>query len=696
MIAADFDLNIGGFLDKLKVAEHAAANLKLPTFALKLGGAMDSAGAISDMQAAMASAHQAATPLQAILSRLEAGLHGLAAVARVANTAIAIMPGTFAGLHPAIGKTLSGVSLASRAFDVFRGKLSPLSGAMAYLELRNLGVAKSYAALSATMAVATSGVIGASKKITSIATSAGKGLLSAFAGLSIGASSLLGPMAAVGGAAGIAGVSFALLHKSITSAADFETIKTGFVTLLGSVDAASQRINELAKFAADTPFELPEVAKASRVLETLTKGALSTGAGLTLVGDVASGVNQPFEELAMWIGRLYDGLQSGRPVGEAMMRLQELGVISGDTRTKIEDLQKAGQKGDAVWAVASAALGRFAGNMKRQSETWNGLLSNLSDNIGAVFREFGTPVMDALKPLLSSLVDYTAGLAQQAAAFGGAVANAFKLVQQAMASGQIGDLLALSLQIGFAKAVNFIMASLQGLTAALMSAFETAPKRLVSEIRSITSPGFWVGFGEVLQSIGAGFVSFLSSALAPLLDRLISVLNKIPGVSIDFNANDLAQASQQATSDLFSAGAAKMKEALAPTADAYKESLTSALSDFQKAFASAPEYLQTGALADQLKALLGNLQTAVNAQAAAKKDQTIPTPAADTGLKLSSSKLISTSLAQLGLGGLVGGGATPDLSESKRQTRLLERTVKAVEKLANGGASTVRVVPIAG
>ncbi len=46
----------------------------------------------------------------------------------------------------------------------------------------------------------------------------------------------------------------------------------------------------------------------------------------------------------MWIGRLYDGLQSGRPVGEAMMRLQELGVISGDTRNQIENLQKSARK----------------------------------------------------------------------------------------------------------------------------------------------------------------------------------------------------------------------------------------------------------------------------------------------------------------------------------------------------------------
>ncbi|MFR7733459.1 MAG: hypothetical protein ACLU7D_08945 [Collinsella sp.] len=52
---------------------------------------------------------------------------------------------------------------------------------------------------------------------------------------------------------------------------------------------------ELADFAAHTPFQqLPEIAAASRTLETLTDGALSTGQGLAMVGDVASGTNPPF------------------------------------------------------------------------------------------------------------------------------------------------------------------------------------------------------------------------------------------------------------------------------------------------------------------------------------------------------------------------------------------------------------------
>lgn len=179
---------------------------------------------------------------------------------------------------------------------------------------------------------------------------------------------------------------------SISAASQMEDYQTSFSTLLGGMDAAQRRMKELAQFAQTTPFELPEVAQASRVLETLTRGALSTGDGLRLVGDVAANTGQNFGELAMWIGRMYDGLQSGRPVGEALMRLQELGVVSGDVRSRIEALQQEGKRGAEVWGVAASAFARFSGEMERRSATLSGRVSNLKDSFSALAREIGEPL----------------------------------------------------------------------------------------------------------------------------------------------------------------------------------------------------------------------------------------------------------------------------------------------------------------
>lgn len=91
--------------------------------------------------------------------------------------------------------------------------------------------------------------------------------------------------AAAGATAAIAGIGVA-----VGKATQMETLETAFVPLLGGIDQAKARMKDLSQFAASTPFEIPEVGKASTVLETLTKGALYTGEGLRMVGDVASRV----------------------------------------------------------------------------------------------------------------------------------------------------------------------------------------------------------------------------------------------------------------------------------------------------------------------------------------------------------------------------------------------------------------------
>lgn len=287
-----------------------------------------------------------------------------------------------------------------------------------------------------------------------------------------------------------------------------EGFVTGFQVLLGSAEAATDRMRELSKFAADTPFELPEVAQASRTLETLTKGALATGKGLTLVGDVAAGTQQPFAEIATWVGRLYDGLQSGRPVGEAMARMQELGVISGETRARIEQLQTAGKKGDDVWNVMSAALGRFSGMMKQQSGTWNGLMSTLQDGIAGVFREFGTPILPQLKPILSEGIGLTEQIAAKAREWGAAVADGIALLRGANDVGRLGELVGLSLKVGFGEAISFLVDKLADGIVALKPVSASALEGLELGFASI---GFKLG-AQIKRSIAESLPDNLAFA----------------------------------------------------------------------------------------------------------------------------------------------------------------------------------------
>jgi hypothetical protein len=211
---------------------------------------------------------------------------------------------------------------------------------------------------------------------------------------------LAGIAASVGGLVSLG----AAIQQSVKFNAELEQQAVAFKTLLGNAEAASRRMTELAKFAAQTPFELPEIVQASKVLQSLTNGALASGDGLRLVGDAAAATGRPLEEVAMWVGRLYAGLQSGTPVGEAALRLIEMGLISGTTARKLNDLAESGQGAGEAMTILRDTFGRLGGAMADQSQTFSGLLSTLKDTFNMALADIGKPLFDALKIGIAALI----------------------------------------------------------------------------------------------------------------------------------------------------------------------------------------------------------------------------------------------------------------------------------------------------
>jgi len=239
----------------------------------------------------------------------------------------------------------------------------------------------------------------------------------------------------------------ALTVKVIQTASKFETLQSQFITLLGGATEARKRFQELKKFAAETPFQVEEIAKASRVLQSLTGGLLATGDGLRLVGDAAAIANEKFSLLAIHIGRLFQGLTTGRAVGESLARLQELGLLSGEARTKIEDLQKAGEKGAKVWNIVKEALEKNKGAMKILSETAAGLFSTVKDNLNIAFAELGALLLPLVKVLLKEAITRFTNLQQWI------VKN--KDALQDLLMGALSKLVPIFLQIGNVGAAVF-------------------------------------------------------------------------------------------------------------------------------------------------------------------------------------------------------------------------------------------------
>jgi hypothetical protein len=237
------------------------------------------------------------------------------------------------------------------------------------------------------------------KKIKGLKKDAG-GLKASFASIKQPALAAGAALAAVAAAAVVAG-------KSVVKAAsEVETLNTQFKVILGSAKAAEKRIKSLADQAARTPFKLTQYANASRILQTLTKGALATETGLALVGDAAASTGEDLQNLSLHIGRMYDGLKSNRPVGESMARLQELGLVSGALRGKLEQLQKKGL-GQEAWNLFETNLRRYKGGMEALSLTADGLASTLSDNWDRALRSVSdaTGALDKWKGVLKDSIE---------------------------------------------------------------------------------------------------------------------------------------------------------------------------------------------------------------------------------------------------------------------------------------------------
>jgi hypothetical protein len=211
---------------------------------------------------------------------------------------------------------------------------------------------------------------------------------------------------------GVTGAVGNLYSGMISGNAQFETYETQFGVLLGSAGAAKDRLAELAQFGASTPFELPEVVQADKILqgfglhseEAAKKFGFSGQQIRTIAGDVASGSGAAFNEIAGYLGKFASGA-----TGEAISRFQELGIV---TREQLGQMGVAFSKSGEMVSPLPQAMNtvlqimqeKYGGMMTAQSATFDGMMSNMQDWIGGAMRTMGAPIFDKLKDGLAGVL----------------------------------------------------------------------------------------------------------------------------------------------------------------------------------------------------------------------------------------------------------------------------------------------------
>lgn len=478
------------------------------------------------------------------------------------------------------------------------------------------------------------------------------------------------------------GAGFAAIGKSIKEAFAIETMQTQFKVLLGNIDAAKSRIKELQDFSASTPFQLSGIAQASRSLHVFSGGLLGGTDSLKIAGDAAAATGRSIEDVGFWYGRAYAAMKNGQPFGEVAMRLQEMGIMTGEGRARLESLQKSGASVETQFNVLNSEFSRFSGGMEELSKTGDGLVSTLKDNAKLSMAEFGSAFTDAAKGGLQFLIDKLGKLresgviqawGQRAAQIVSGVGSVFSwlrgMIQRAMATevvqsfvnnvatgfkavigiikgladgtvsvgqllGDLGDMIGASLKLAFMTAVNWLANGLQATVAALTQG-------LGKSIQAITNPSLWTGLGQIiigsLGAVGAFLIKIFTEPLVLLqagVDTIVKgMFNKLAGAG--------------GAKDEFGTGRLGRKLGIAVQENSYEKNLEDARNNswlLSQADASAD--ISAGVLDKGIKNVADALAPTGNAMAAAfmanlSGDELFDTSAARNDLKNSIGNIAS-------------------------------------------------------
>jgi len=293
--------------------------------------------------------------------------------------------------------------------------------------------------------------------------------------------------------------------------ASLETTKLKFTTLMGDSDQAASHVKDLFEIAKKTPFETGPIIEASLKLQTFGGAALNTKANILLLGDASAATGAPINELGFWVGRMYAMLQSGKPFGEAAMRLQELAVLSPQARDQMEAMQKSGKSAAEIFDVFKDSLSGFTGAMATQAGTWEGVMSTFTDTVNMmmagtllpyfeVIRDLGKNVNDALDGMSSSLDGVAASTAR---------------TKQGFADFVTGSLSATITAISFVmvefNALQVVFRDVMQVVQGVALAFEYAA---LGVARLLNVASFGKAFGDDIVRINSNIDSLLQSIAA--------------------------------------------------------------------------------------------------------------------------------------------------------------------------------------
>lgn len=182
------------------------------------------------------------------------------------------------------------------------------------------------------------------------------------------------------------GIATAALGYFIREAAKLEQVQIAFEVMTRSIAVGRKLLRDLYTFARTTPFQIPGVIQATKVLLAMGIVANNITITLTQIGEVAAGLGKPLDMLADIFGKVKS---VGYLTGFEMERLRRAGVpltefLEKELGTTAAEVLSMIRKKQIDFATFQKAWGRmveerFGGLMNRLLGTVLGIWSNIKD-----------------------------------------------------------------------------------------------------------------------------------------------------------------------------------------------------------------------------------------------------------------------------------------------------------------------------
>ena len=213
------------------------------------------------------------------------------------------------------------------------------------------------------------------------------GMASQFAAASAKATVLANMLTSLGTKA----VSFAkgFVEMGISYNAQIEKYTTGFTNMLGSAQAAQEAMQAIQEDAARTPFDVASLTQANQLLISAGENAAYSRKVINALGDAVSATGGGNTELSRMAANLQQIANVGKAATIDIKQFAYAGIniyqiLADYTGKSVQEVQKMTISYDLLSQALIAASeegGRYYNAMDTQSQTMNGRISTLKDNV---------------------------------------------------------------------------------------------------------------------------------------------------------------------------------------------------------------------------------------------------------------------------------------------------------------------------